>query len=196
MGSLLNKPNCIRLISAALLVFAVVAMIACNSAEHGKSVSNDPAKDEILDFSKATQIPADWKRIETHSFEFYSPTMSRDGVSGIDTLVMKFLDDKIDLWIEDGVLGGDLKDFVQYQAGIESKVKINGVEATAVLADRNKHTGSRAVNADGSTKFETFEKNKVLGVYFPEKYTKFIIYASDEESLKTGKTILQSIRFK
>lgn len=196
MGCTLRTACSIRFICAALLVFAVAAMTACDTAEHGNSVSNDPAKDEILDFSKASQIPADWKRIETHRFEFYSPTMSRDGVSGIDTLVMKFLDDKIDLWIEDGVLGGDLKDFVQYQAGIESKVKINGVEATVVLADRNKHTGSRAINADGSTKFEKFERNKVLGVYFPEKYTKFIIYASDEESLKTGKTILQSIRFK
>lgn len=93
-------------------------------------------------------------------------------------------------------MGGDLSSYVRYRAGIERKVKINGREATAVMADLNKITGNPAANVDGTTRFETFEKNRVLGVYFPEEFATFVIRTSDEDSLKTGKTILQSIRFK
>jgi len=143
------------------------------------------------------EVPKTWKKVDTGKFGFsMPPEMKQKKVSGIDTYVWQYDAPDISLSIEAGDLGGDFSfERDRYESSVQH-VLINGLKAERLVLDLNKpNLKNWSLNADGSTKVLSARENLVVGLYFPDKGTKFWITRTPEVPLSTADSILNSIRF-
>lgn len=146
----------------------------------------------------ASEIPENWKSIETDRFTLsLPPEMKEKKVKGIDTQVWQYKSEDISLSIEAGVYVADFSfERERYESKVE-KVTVNGIDAERTNLDLNKpRMNSWAFNADGSTKVPTVRQNDFVGLYFRSKETSFSIRRAPEVPLSKVDVILNSIRFK
>ncbi len=107
--------------------------------------------------------------------------------------------------IEYGDYSADIISQLRDYEGKREQIIIDGKKNELVTYDQNKpiYSSNKAVNADGSSRFEKVEKNYVIGINFPnsmksfhQSAISFVIRCKNLENQETAKTILQSTKFK
>lgn len=146
-------------------------------------------------------VPDDWQNVQTDTFIVsMPPEMKGRKYQGDDSSGWVFESKAIKIFVEESIYAGVAP---QHGYGRElyesslSTVAINGVFAQILTEDLHKPNLKNFVyNADGSTKIEMAQKNKVMTAYFEEQMTTFSISSTSEVADEVKKLILSSIRFK
>ena len=185
-----------------LILLTTILLLSCSF----QNTSTFKVKEDISNVEVKKENPKDWRKIEEEFFSFSIPsTMKKNDVRGIDSIVLEFENDEINLGIEYGDYSGDLNFIRQnYENQIE-QAKIDGENVVIVSCDLSKPNVSGVMmtkNAQTESVIKA-EKNYFVGVSFPNRMKAFGQTAisfeatcKNLEAREAAKIILRSIKFK
>lgn len=183
------------LASILVFVFLIISLVACRSENSNIQV------DAPSVISLNGLVPDDWRSINTDNFSLaLPPEMKGRKYQGDDSSGWVFESKAIKIFVEESIYAGIVPERGYgrdlYESSL-STVAINGVFAQILTEDLHKPNLKNFVyNADGSTKIEMVQKNKVMTAYFKEQMTTFSISSTSEVADELKKLILSTIRFK
>lgn len=202
-----------RKISFIFLLFGISILNFSCQKQVAQNVSPQREIQNTQTTKTPNEIPKDWKRIETDSFSFSIPqTLKKKNVHGIDSQVLQFENDEMQLDIEWGDYVEEFDYYAQQFENEREQVEIDGVKTEIINWDVTKPSSSQMSNGMNMTngtmtgekplKPKKIEKLYAIGVNFPRKEEthlpsiSFSARSKNLESQEIAKTIFQSIKFK